>query len=175
MLERTFQFATAKRSPLLLAATLLIATSQGSALAETKKIVMHHATGTFTVKITPEASEPAGADHAPTSRFGLLKTFSGALQGTAHGTMMAIGTPAPGSSAAYVALDQFTGSLDGRSGGFVLVHRGTMKKNGETDLEVIIAPDSGTGALAGVSGELTIKVVGGEHHYDLAYQLPDGA
>jgi len=157
-----------------LAAALLTVTSHGSALAETKKAIMHHATGTFIVTITPQASEPAGGDPAPTSRFGLLKTFSGALQGTAHGTMLAIGTPKAGSSAAYVALDQFTGSLDGRSGGFVLVHRGTMTKDGKADLQVIIAPDSGTGALTGVSGELTITVVGGEHHYDLAYQLPDG-
>ena len=45
--------------------------------------------------------------------------------------MLAAGTPKPGAAAAYVAIDQFTGKLEDRSGGFVLIHRGTMTKAGE--------------------------------------------
>ena len=131
-----------------------------------------HATGIFEVTITPEAQEPAVGVGLPTSRMGLLKTFSGGLAGVARGTMLAAGTPKPGGAAAYVALDQFEGELDGHAGGFVLVHRGTMTRAGAADLEVTVAPDSGTGALEGLAGRLAITVEGGVHHYDLAYTLP---
>ena len=108
---------------------------------------MHHATGTFEVSITPEAQAPATEGALPTSRMGLVKHFSGGLTGTAHGTMLAAGAPKPGSAAAYVAIDQFQGSVDGKAGGFVLLHQGTMTKAGGGDLTITVAPDTGTGAL----------------------------
>ena len=86
--------------------------------------------------------------------------------------MLSAGTPAPGQPAAYVAIDQFAGTLDGRRGGFVLLHRGTMTRAGGSELSVTIAPDSGTGALAGIAGTLAIEVKNGVHRYDLAYTLP---
>jgi hypothetical protein len=131
-----------------------------------------HAQGTFEVMMTPQDQPAAPDGAAPTYRFGLSKVFSGPLTGKALGTMLSMGTPKPGSSAAYVALDQFTGSLEGKSGGFVLVHRGTIAKSGATDLDVRIAPDSGTGELAGIAGSLNIEVRDGKHHYDLTYTLP---
>lgn len=133
---------------------------------------MHHATGTFEVKITPEAQGDAPAGGMPTSRMGIAKTFTGAMVGTAEGTMLAAGTPAPGHAAGYVAIDQFSGTVDGHQGGFLLLHRGTMTKAGGGDLSVAIAPDSGTGALSGITGALTIEIKDGKHFYDLAYTLP---
>ena len=134
---------------------------------------MKHATGSFEVTITPEAQGPAPDGGVPTSRMALHKTFSGALVGEAHGTMLAAGTPAAGQAASYVAIDQVSGTLDGRRGGFVLVHRGTMTKTGGRDLSVIVAPDSGTGALEGIAGTLAIEVKDGKHLYDLAYTSPE--
>lgn len=131
-----------------------------------------HATGRFEVKVTPEAQDAAPAGGMPTSRMGLFKTFTGGLEGTATGTMLAAGVPKPGSAATYVAIDQFSGRLEGRSGGFVLAHRGTMTKAGGSDLQVIVAPDSGTGELAGITGTLAIEIKDGRHFYDLAYTLP---
>lgn len=133
---------------------------------------MHHATGTFDVKITPEAQGDAPAGGLPTSRMGIAKTFHGGMTGTATGTMLAAGTPKPGSAAGYVAVDQFRGTVDGKAGGFLLLHRGTMTRSGASDLSVVIAPDSGTGALEGIAGTFAIRVEGGQHHYDLAYTLP---
>lgn len=132
----------------------------------------YHALGTFAVTVTPQepASAPEGGQ--PTARFGLDKVFSGALTGRAVGTMLSIGTPKPGAAAVYVALDQFEGTLDGRRGGFVLVHRGIMSRSGAIELDVRIATDSGTGDLSGISGSLTIEVRDGQHHYDLEYSLP---
>ena len=133
---------------------------------------MQHATGTFEVKMTPEAGDMGGGDTLPTARMGLAKTFSGDLTGSATGTMLSIGRPQAGQAAAYVALDQVAGTLAGKRGGFVLVHRGTMSKAGGADLTIEIAPDSGTGELAGIAGTLAIEVKAGVHHYDLAYTLP---
>jgi hypothetical protein len=132
----------------------------------------HHATGSFEVSMTPEAQNAAPPGGIPTSRLGLSKKFSGGLDGTTTGTMIAVGTPKPGAAAAYVAIDQFVGKLDGKSGGFVLVHRGTMTKAGSADLQVIVAPDSGTGELEGLTGTLNIRVEGGKHDYDFNYTLP---
>lgn len=151
----------------LLAAALL-------ATGGREKTVMRHATGSFEVTITPEAQAPAEGDGLPTSRMAIAKTFSGGLTGTAKGTMLAAGTPAPGKPAGYVAVDQFVGSLDGRRGGFLLLHRGTMTRAGGGDLSVVIAPDTGTGALAGIAGTLSIEIKDGRHLYDLAYTLPSG-
>ena len=121
---------------------------------------MHHATGTFEVKVTPEAQTPAPPEKILAKPMRLV------------GTLISAGVPKPGSSAAYVALDQFRGSLDGRGGGFVLVHRGTLTRQGGADLQVIVAPDSGIGQLAGIAGELTIRTEGSKHFYDFAYTLP---
>ena len=42
----------------------------------------------------------------------------------------------------------------------MLVHRGLMTKAGGSELEVTIAPVSGTGDLDGISGTLEIKIEG---------------
>lgn len=138
-----------------------------------EKPMTRHATGSFEVKITPEASDSSTGQAMPTARMGLDKLFSGGLSGHAKGTMLIAGAPKPGSAAAYVAIDQFTGALDGKAGGFLLVHRGFMTKTGGGDLDVTIAPDSGTGALEGISGSLKIEIRDGKHLYDLNYSLPD--
>jgi hypothetical protein len=130
------------------------------------------ASGTFEVTVTPLEQAPGSEGAQVMSRFKLKKTFSGPLEGKAIGTMMSIGTPKPGSAAMYVALDQFSGTLAGRRGGFVLMHRATMSKAGATDLDIRIATDSGTGGFEGISGRLGIDVRDGKHFYCLSYTLP---
>ena len=127
---------------------------------------MPRATGTFEVKMTPQApSEVESA--AGVGRFGLEKVFSGDLVGTSRGTMLAVQTDVPG-SAGYVAIERVEGELGGRAGGFVLQHDGRMSR-GVGQLTVTVVPDSGTGGLAGLSGTLQIRIEGGEHFYDLEY------
>ncbi|WP_375397590.1 DUF3224 domain-containing protein [uncultured Sphingomonas sp.] len=152
---------------------VLALAAAGLATAAYKEPTMHHATGTFAVKITPEAQAPAPAGGLPTGRMGIAKTFSGGLTGTATGTMISAGAPTPGNAGAYVAVDQFTGTVDGRRGGFLLLHRGTMDKAGKGDLVIVISPDTGTDALTGIAGTLSIEIKDGVHHYDLAYTLPE--
>jgi hypothetical protein len=64
-----------------------------------------------------------------------------------------------------------TGSLGGKSGSFILVHRGTMTKSAQ-ELSVIVVPDSGTGELKGISGTLDIQITDGKHFYTMDYTLP---
>jgi Protein of unknown function (DUF3224) len=130
-----------------------------------------HAKGTFEVTITPEAQGTDQASGIATARMALAKTFKGDFNGKASGTMLSAGAPKAGSAASYVAIDQVCGTLEGKSGCFVLVHRGILSKSGSQDLELKIATDSGTGALEGIAGSLTITVKDSKHYYDLEYTI----
>lgn len=120
-------------------------------------------TGTFTVQMTPAAPLPGAA-----SRFDLVKTWSGDLDGTSHGTMLTAGDPA-GGSAGYVATEIFEGRVGGRSGTLTLQQLGTMTA-GDPALQYVVAPGSGTGELTGLTGTLEIGEIDedGVHRVTLA-------
>lgn len=128
-----------------------------------------HAEGTFEVK-----NFPLGSDEAVTGtgigRFGLDKQFHGDLEGTSKGEMLGAGNPATG-TAGYVAIEQFTGTLNGRTGSFALQHFGTMEEN-KFDLLVKVVPGSGTEDFIGISGIMTIAIANGKHSWHFDYTLP---
>jgi hypothetical protein len=126
-----------------------------------------HATGSFDVKVVPQAADDPAA--GPFSRLFLDKKFTGDLDGVSKGQMMGAGTAVEG-SAAYVAFEMVTGTLDGRRGTFILQHTGTMRKGAAT-LHVTVVPDSGTGDLVGLTGTMMIIIEGKQHSYDLEYSL----
>jgi Protein of unknown function (DUF3224) len=128
-----------------------------------------HATGTFEVKLVPQSLAHPQADSA-LGRMSLDKVFSGDLQGTSEGEMLTAGSPAKG-SAGYVAIERVSGTLDGRTGTFVLQHSGTMNR-GALELSVRVVPDSGTDGLVGIAGTLDIQIVDGKHLYTFDYALP---
>lgn len=100
----------------------------------------------------------------------IAKTFHGALSGSSTARLLTAGGPVP-TSAAYVAIERFTGSLDGLSGSFVLAHSAVMG-GGSGDMTVRIVPDSGTGKLTGITGTLRIdKAADGTHSYHLEYEV----
>ena len=140
----------------------------GTVKKETNR--MAHAIGEFDVKMTPQTADDKSAG-AAVGRYSLDKKFHGGLEGTSKGEMLAVGTDVQG-SAGYVAMEQFTGTLKGRSGSFALQHSGTMTR-GTPQLSVTVVPDSGTGQLAGLSGQMAIKIDGGKHSYDFDYTLPE--
>jgi hypothetical protein len=126
-----------------------------------------HATGTFDVKVIPQAADdPAGG---PFSRLFLDKQFHGDLEATSKGQMMGAGTAVEG-SAAYVALELVSGTLHGRRGGFILQHTGQMTK-AVAALTVTVVPDSGTDQLTGLAGKMAIIIADGKHCYELEYTL----
>lgn len=133
--------------------------------------VTGHATGTFEVTVIPQTADEQ-AKAASIGRMSLDKQWHGDLTGVSKGEMLSFGTGAKGSSGGYVALEQFTGTLTGRSGSFVLQHSGTMAQ-GVPKLTITVVPDSGTGQLAGLTGKLNITIADGKHSYDFEYTLPE--
>ena len=137
----------------------------------------HRASGAFTVSMHHQAdtgfarpsADAAGSVRArtPGTVFGrvlLEKQYQGDLQARAHGQMLSAITPT-GGSAGYVAIEQVSGTLHGRQGSFVLQHSGLMDR-GTPQLEITVVPDSGTGALAGLTGRLQVRISEGQHSYD---------
>lgn len=129
-----------------------------------------HATGSFEVKLLPQALADAGSG---LGRMSIDKVFSGDLQGTSKGEMLSALTAVKG-SAGYVAIERVTGTLQGRSGSFMLQHLGTMNR-GAPSLTVLVVPDSGTEGLTGIAGSLSINIADGKHFYTLDYTLPPQA
>lgn len=74
-------------------------------------------------------------------------------------------------SAAYVGLERIVGSVQGRSGSFILSHDARMER-GEGKANLSVVPDSGTGELRGLRGEARISVgADGGHFFELDYEL----
>ncbi len=148
-------------------AVMLAQTAQTAPRTKERARIMKTATGTFEVKILPPAAPAVKGDFV---RLSIDKTFAGGLAGTSRVEMLASGdgsNPAGG----YVALERFTGKLDGRSGSFIMQHSGTMSP-GSMEIKVIVTPGSGTGELEDISGTLEIRREGKQHFYTLQYELP---
>ena len=120
-----------------------------------------HATGVFEVKLTPQSP----------SRQSIEKQYHGDLEAIGTGEMLTAVTNVEG-SAAYVAIEQVEGTLNGRKGSFLLQHTGTMTR-GNSELTISVVPDSGTDQLVGLAGKMTIKIADGKHYYDFEFTLPN--
>jgi len=127
---------------------------------------MPHASGTFEVKLAPQST-----DDPALGRLTLDKEFQGDLTATSKGQMLSAATDVKG-SAGYVAIERVTGTLGQRRGTFILQHSGTMTR-GTPKLSITVVPDSGTAALAGLEGSMSIQIEGGKHSYEFEYSLPE--
>jgi hypothetical protein len=135
--------------------------------SSSKEAFVTHATGPFDVKMIPQDDKAVDG----VTRMLIDKQYHGDLEGTGKGQMLTGGMSAD-KSGAYVAIEKFTGTLHGRTGSFVLHHTGIMTR-GKPDLTILVAPDSGTGQLAGIGGKMTIIIApDGKHSYDFEYALP---
>jgi hypothetical protein len=125
--------------------------------------------GKFEVKLQPLDTYVQGIDGVNLGRMSIDKTFSGGLSAISKGEMLNAMTPVEG-SAGYVAIEQVSGTLSGRSGSFVLQHFGTMSRD-DNILLLAVVPDSGTGELAGISGKMDIRMEAGQHYYEFDYEF----
>lgn len=131
---------------------------------------MAQASGSFEVNINPQSGDTV--EGVSLGRLSLDKQFHGDLEATSKGEMLSAGTEV--GSAVYVAIERVTGMLHGRSGSFMLVHKGTMTSAGQ-ELTISVAPDSGTGQLVGLAGTMSIAIVEGSHSYSFEYTLAESA
>lgn len=129
------------------------------------------AKGSFDVTVEPQQPDNPQAEAAGVGRLSLDKHFHGALEATSQGEMLAIGDGS--SSGAYVALEKVTGTLDGRTGSFALMHRSGLRGGAPENWSILIVPESGTEELTGIEGEMEITIEDGKHYYELRYTLPD--
>ncbi len=134
---------------------------------------MPTARGRFDVEMSATGAEPPGGN-PHLGRMRVDKQYYGDLEARAHGEALTAITPVRG-SAGYVLIERVEGTLAGRTGSFVLQHSGVLDRGAPT-LHVEVVPDSGTEALAGILGRMTIRIeTDGTHLYQLEYELPSSA
>ena len=126
------------------------------------------ASGTFDVKLIPQAPEEASEDSGM-GRMTIDKQFFSDLDAHSVGQMLTAMTATEG-SAGYDAIEHVSGTLHERVGTFVLQHNATMA-HGAQQQSVSVVPDSGTGELVGLSGEMKITISDGKHFYEFTYTL----
>ena len=123
--------------------------------------------GTFDVKLSPMDFYAQGEHGVNFGRMSIDKTFHGELDATSKGEMLSAMTSVKG-SAGYVAIEQVMGSLAGKKGSFVLQHFATLN-GGESRLILEVVPDSGSGELTGLVGEMAISIEDGQHYYTFEF------
>jgi hypothetical protein len=109
----------------------------------------------------------AEADGVELSRVHISRSFTGDLEGESTGELMIAKSEGGGG---YVGHDRITGTLGGKSGGFVFQHTGLMGPAGVTNTGTIV-PGSGTGEFEGITGEGTMLADEGNHTFTLEYEL----
>lgn len=128
-----------------------------------------HAEGTFEIETWDESPYD---EHEGTklTRTRVTKTFHGDMEGTSTAELlMAYG--AAQDSAAYVGFERVVGSVNGRSGSFVL-HHTASGAHGTRSASWSVVPDSGTGKLLGLRGEARISTgIDGGHSFTLDYDF----
>lgn len=121
------------------------------------------AKGNFEVDLAPQQDDGFAA-----GRMLISKTYQGDIVGTGLGQM--ISKRIEGGVAIYYAIEEFSGTVDGESGSFTLVHCGRMSSESQS-LEVTILEGSGTAGLSAISGSMRIDQGADGHKYELTYDL----
>jgi hypothetical protein len=110
----------------------------------------------------------AEAEGTELSRVHISRTFTGDLEGESMAELMIAKSEGGGG---YVGHDRITGTLAGKSGGFVFQHSGVMGPEGVTNAGTIV-PGTGTGELESISGEgAMLADEEGNHTLTLTYEL----
>ncbi len=110
-----------------------------------------------------------GAEGTELTRVHISRSFSGDLEGESTAELLIAKSEGGGG---YVGHDRIAGTLAGKSGGFVFQHTGLMGPEGVSNAGTIV-PGTGTGELAGITGEGTMLADDqGNHTLTLEYELP---
>lgn len=128
-----------------------------------------HASGSFSVEVKPQTPDNPAAEGSGLARLSLQKQFQGDLEGTGQGEMLGAGDGT--TSGGYVALEKISGTLGGRKGSFVMIHRALMVGGAPSEWTIVVVPESGTDALKGLTGSMKIIIADGKHNYEFAYSL----
>lgn len=131
------------------------------------------ASGTFDVADftpVPLAGSPV-VTAAPVGLATMTKTFEGEVSGTAATLFTAAYDQATGVGT-YLAMESFEGRLHDRAGTFNFAHSATATGSDRQREFFVIVPGSGTGELAGITGDGSINVdEDGTHRVELNYSF----
>jgi Protein of unknown function (DUF3224) len=114
--------------------------------------------------------EPYGeGEGVELSRVHISRTFSGDLTGESRAEILITKSEGGGG---YTGQDLITGTLNGKSGSFVIQHGGILGPDGVTNSGTIV-PGTGAGELEGITGQATLLAdEEGNHTLTLEFVLP---
>jgi Protein of unknown function (DUF3224) len=132
------------------------------------------ANGTFSVKAFNPAAvtpEPAISTALPVGVATMEKSFDGDIAGRSATIFTAAFDQATGVGT-YLAMESFEGAVGGLTGAFNFVHSASTSGPDRTGEYFAIVPSSGTGQLAGITGDGGLAVdPDGTHRIWLEYQI----
>lgn len=130
---------------------------------------MSTASGKFTVTGGGEQTVREAPGEVKLARVSGSQRFVGSIEGV--GSVEWVFGYRPDRSAVFAGFQRIEGSIDGRSGSLILESTGNHDGKASNGRWRII-PGSGTGELAGITGEGTFEAPGGpEVAYKLEYRL----
>lgn len=119
------------------------------------------AKATFEMKSWEEKAYDESDGSPKLSRAQITKVYHGDIE--AKSTLEYLMMYRLDGTASFVGFERVVGSIDGRSGSFVLQHQGSFK-DGIARVTMFVVSESGTGALSGLCGESTYAVGHAERH-----------
>lgn len=127
------------------------------------------ATGSFDIDIWEDALYDE-AEGAKLGRVLVGKTYHGDLEGKSTTNLLT--AMAERGSAGYVGLERVSGTLQNRQGTFVLQHHAIADRDQQGPAGATVVPDSGTGELRGLRGEIRITIEpDGQHRWRFEYEF----
>lgn len=125
-------------------------------------------TGSFKIENWEETTFSEKEDGPKLIRAEVQQSYKGGIEG--EGILEYLITTFDKTFSTFIGTERITGRLDGRSGSFVLSHKGTFE-DGVAKSTFEIEKGSGTGELEGISGEGSYEATHEETSFSLDYKL----
>ena len=126
-------------------------------------------TGTFQIKSWDENIYHESDGGPNLARAEITQVYDGAMAG--ESSLQYLMVHLPDGTAGFTGVEHFSGSIDGKPGGFVMVHSGRFE-SGTASSKWCIVSDSGTGGLEGIEGSGSFSAEhGGTAEYTVEYHL----
>lgn len=127
------------------------------------------ASAQFVIRNWDEKPYSEGQDLPKLTRASVTKSFSGGIEG--EGSVEYLMMYRADGSATFVGLERVVGSIDGKTGSFVLMRNGAFE-GGVANESYSVVPGSATGELRGLEGSGTTALGHGtEYAFTLDYDL----
>ncbi len=128
-------------------------------------------TSSFEVTGWDETAYDEPAEGSKLSRITVTKRFTGPLDATSTAQLLTAVAPDDPNQAGYIGSERVTGTLDGRTGTFVIQHGGVA---GGAEIRQFgwVVPGSATGDLRGLTGSVHFQHDEHGAIFTMEYELP---